>query len=200
MSADGVSHAAQGRRLGADEQLARRWRRRWAEAEEALSAAEEQDASDRDMGKLLLRVLSDRPRVDSISPRHIDRLLKGGSPPTQDAVLADVEGQTGGSGAVRCRCSEGLRDLRRSGHVPRQWRPRHQHRREDRHPSARAPPPDIANPKGPHRASRVRVQAPRHALSDCELRRRDRRGDHADPVPEASHRRTRRPHGLAGRL
>lgn len=125
MSADGVSNAAQGRRLGADEQRARRWRRRWAEAEEALSAAEAQDASDGDMGKLLLKVLSDRPRagvtptfsaeqltkiiaiaceppeesgrpvthwtpkeladeaikrgvVDSISPRHIDRLLKGG--------------------------------------------------------------------------------------------------------------------------
>jgi len=125
MSADGVSNAEQGRRLGADQQRARRWRRRWVEAEERLSGAEEQGASDRDLGKLLVEVLSDRPRagvtptftaeqltkiigiaceppeesgrpvthwtpkeladeaikrgvVESISPRHVDRLLKGG--------------------------------------------------------------------------------------------------------------------------
>ena len=125
MSADGVSNVEQGRRLGADQQLARRWRGRWAEAQERLSAAEEKDASDKDLGKLLVEVLSDRPRagvtptfsaeqltkiiaiaceppeesgrpvthwtpreladeaikrgiVETISPRHVDRLLKGG--------------------------------------------------------------------------------------------------------------------------
>lgn len=125
MSADGLSNAEQGRRLGADPQRARRWRRRWLEAQDRLAAAEEKGASDRDLGKLLVEVLNDRPRagvpptfsaeqltmiiaiaceppeesgrpvthwtpkelaaeaikrgvVESISPRHVDRLLKGG--------------------------------------------------------------------------------------------------------------------------
>ena len=125
MSADAVSNAEQGRRLGADEQLPRRWRRRWLEAQERLAAAEEKRASDKDLGQLLVEVLSDRPRagvtptfsaeqltkiialaceppeesdrppthwtprevadeaikrgiVQTISPRHVDRLLKGG--------------------------------------------------------------------------------------------------------------------------
>jgi hypothetical protein len=125
MSAAGVPNVEQGRRLGADQQRARRWRRRWVEAQERLAAAEEKEASDKDLGMLLLEVLNDRPRagvtptfsaeqltkiiaiaceppeesgrpvthwtpreladevikrgvVESISPRHVDRLLKGG--------------------------------------------------------------------------------------------------------------------------
>lgn len=124
MSGRGVSNAEQGRRLGVHEQRVRRWRRRWVEAQNRLAAAEEQGASDRDLGKLLAEVLSDQPRagvtptfsaeqltmiiavaceppeesgrpvthwtpkeladeavkrgiVESISPRHVDRLLKG---------------------------------------------------------------------------------------------------------------------------
>lgn len=126
MSAEGVSNAEQARRLGTDQQLARRWRRRWFDAQERFAAAEDKGASDKDLGNLLVEVLSDRPRagvtptfsaehltkiiaiaceppeesgrpvthwtprevadeamkrgiVDSISPRHVDRLLKGGS-------------------------------------------------------------------------------------------------------------------------
>ena len=126
MSADGVSNIEQGRRLEVDRQRPRRWRRRWAAAEERLAAAELAGASDRDLGDLLATVLSDSERpgiapkfsaeqltkiiavaceqpdeesdrpvthwtpreladevvkrgiVDSISPRHVDRLLKGG--------------------------------------------------------------------------------------------------------------------------
>ena len=125
MSADGVSNVEQGRQLGADQQLARRWRRRWLEAHERLETAEEKGASDKDLEKLLIEVLSDRQRagvtptfsaeqltkiiaiacelpeesgrpvthwtprevadeaikrgiVATISPRHVDRLLKGG--------------------------------------------------------------------------------------------------------------------------
>ncbi|MFH1530145.1 MAG: helix-turn-helix domain-containing protein, partial [Pseudomonadota bacterium] len=115
----------QGRQLGVDQQLARRWRRRWLEAYERLEMAEEKGASDKDLEKLLVEVLSDRLRagvtptfsaeqltkiiaiacelpeesgrpvthwtpkevaneaikrgiVETISPRHVDRLLKGG--------------------------------------------------------------------------------------------------------------------------
>jgi putative transposase len=125
MSADGVPNVEQGRRLGADQQRARRWRRRWLEGQERLLAAEEKAANDKDLGKLLVEVLSDRRRagvtptfsavqltkiiaiacelpeesgrpvthwtarevadeaikrgvVESISRRHVDRLLKGG--------------------------------------------------------------------------------------------------------------------------
>ena len=125
MSADGMSNAEQGRCLKADPQRPRRWRKRWAAAHDRLEAAEDKGASDRDLGRLLMELLSDLPRpgvpptfsaeqltmiiavacekpeesgrpvthwtprelvdevvkrgiVDSISPRHIDRLLKGG--------------------------------------------------------------------------------------------------------------------------
>jgi putative transposase len=125
MSAEGISNVEPGRRLNVDRQRPRRWRRRWAAAEERLAAAESEDVSDRDLGDLLVKVLSDSERpgiaprfsaeqltkilavaceppeesgrpvthwapreladevikrgiVDSISPRHVDRLLKGG--------------------------------------------------------------------------------------------------------------------------
>ena len=125
LSADGVSNAEQGRRLGIDRQRARRWRTRWADNEERLAAAEREGASDRDLAKLLRELLSDEPRsgapatftaeqltqiiavaceppeesgrpvthwtpkeladevikrdiVETISPRHVDRILKGG--------------------------------------------------------------------------------------------------------------------------
>jgi putative transposase len=125
MSAEGVSNAEQGRRLAVDRQRPRRWRRRWAAAEERLAGAEGEGVSDRDLGDLLVKVLSDSERpgiepkfsaeqltkiigvaceppeasdrpvthwtpkeltdevikrgiVDSISPRHVDRVLKGG--------------------------------------------------------------------------------------------------------------------------
>jgi putative transposase len=125
MSAEGISNVEQGRRLNVDRQRPRRWRRRWAAAEERLAVAEGEDVSDRELGELLVTVLSDSERpgvdpkfsaeqltkiiavaceppeesgrpvthwtpreltdevikrgiVDSISPRHVDRLLKGG--------------------------------------------------------------------------------------------------------------------------
>ncbi len=134
MSAAGVSNAEQGRRLNIDRQRARRWRLRWVAAEERLAAAENKDASAKDLEALLVDVLSDSKRpggpttfsaeqltriiavacekpeesdrpvthwtprelvdevvkrgiVDSISPRHIDRLLKGGiSVPTRASI------------------------------------------------------------------------------------------------------------------
>jgi putative transposase len=104
LSADGVSNVEQGRVLGVDRQRARRWRTRWAENQERLADAEREGASDKDLAKLvgaLLAVACELPEecgrpvthwtprelvdevikrgiVESISPRHVDRLLKGG--------------------------------------------------------------------------------------------------------------------------
>ena len=125
LSADGVSNVEQGRMLGIDRQRSRRWRTRWSENQERLADAEREGATDKDLAKLLLALLSDEPRpgtpptftaaqltqiiavaceppvdcgrpvthwtpreladevtkrgiVETISPRHVDRLLKGG--------------------------------------------------------------------------------------------------------------------------
>lgn len=125
MSAQGLSNTEQGRRLDVDRQRSRRWRTRWASNEERLAAAEQEEATDKDLAKLLASLLeddgragappkftaeqltqiiavacelpedSDRPVthwtpreladevkqrgiVESISPRHVDRVLKGG--------------------------------------------------------------------------------------------------------------------------
>ena len=131
MSAEGVSNEEQGRRLRVDRQRVRRWRTRWSKNEERLAAAEQEEATDKDLARLLREVLADDPRpggpptftaeqltqiiavacelpedserpvthwtpreladevikrgiVESISPRHVDRLLKGGlSVPTR---------------------------------------------------------------------------------------------------------------------
>ena len=126
LSADGVSNAEQGRRLGVDRQRVRRWRTRWVENEERLAAVEQQGVNDKDLAGLLRELLADEPRpggppkftaeqltqilavaceqpqdcgrpvthwtpreltdeviqrqiVPSISPRHVDRILKGGT-------------------------------------------------------------------------------------------------------------------------
>ena len=104
---------------------ARRWRTRWSQHRDRLAEAEREGATDKDLAKLLLALLSDEPRpgtpptftaeqltliiavaceppeacgrpvthwtpreladevikrgiVETISPRHVDRLLKGG--------------------------------------------------------------------------------------------------------------------------
>lgn len=125
LSADGVSNIGQARRLDVDRQRVRRWRTRWADAEERLTAAERKGANDDDLTGLIRCVLTDELRpgtpptfsaeqltriisvacerpeesdrpvthwtpreladevikrgiVETISPRHIDRILKGG--------------------------------------------------------------------------------------------------------------------------
>ena len=76
MSADGVANVEQGRRLNADQQLARRWRRRWLEAHERLARAEEKGASEKHLHKLLVEVLSDRPRGGVIPTFSAEQLTK----------------------------------------------------------------------------------------------------------------------------
>lgn len=126
MSVEGISNAEQGRRLDVDRQRVRRWRRRWAAAEEALAAAEAKGVREGDLKHLMSNVLGDDERtgrpaeitaeqvasiiavacevpsecgrpvthwnsrelteevlkrniVDSITPRHVRRLLKRGT-------------------------------------------------------------------------------------------------------------------------
>lgn len=62
MSADGRENADQAEALGVDRQRVRRWRHRWAKAQEALAAAEAKGASDADLEALLLAVLADDER------------------------------------------------------------------------------------------------------------------------------------------
>lgn len=142
MSAEGVDNAEQARRLGqgVDVQRVRRWRNRWAASEDDLAGAEAEEATDKDLEKRILDVLSDKARsgtpptftpeqltrilavgceppgdsglpvshwtppelarevikrkiVESISPRHVDRFLKGGRhTATQEQVLDDLQG------------------------------------------------------------------------------------------------------------
>jgi len=112
-------------KLGVDPQRVRRWRNRWAQAQDSLQIAEEKQSKDKDLEAVILRLLADLHRnggitkfspvqvaqiislacekpedsglpvshwtppelareaakrgiVESISPRQVDRFLKGG--------------------------------------------------------------------------------------------------------------------------
>jgi transposase len=65
MSDAGRANEHQAEELGVDRQRVRRWRSRWAKASAALTAAEEDGATDKDLGKLVLAVLADDERSGS---------------------------------------------------------------------------------------------------------------------------------------
>ena len=62
LSAAGLHNEAQGDKLGVDRQRVRRWRHRWARAMASLLAAEAAGASDQDLEKLIIGVLTDVTR------------------------------------------------------------------------------------------------------------------------------------------
>ncbi len=62
LSATGMHNEAQGDELGVDRQRVRRWRHRWARAMAALLAAEAAGATDQDLEKLIIGVLTDVTR------------------------------------------------------------------------------------------------------------------------------------------
>lgn len=62
MSAAGRKNEEQAAELSVDRQRVRRWRSRWAKASETLKAAEDQGAKDKDLERLILRVLKDDER------------------------------------------------------------------------------------------------------------------------------------------
>ena len=59
LSATGMHNEAQGDELGVDRQRVRRWRHRWARGMASLQAAEAAGASDQDLEKLIIGVLTD---------------------------------------------------------------------------------------------------------------------------------------------
>jgi putative transposase len=62
MSAEGRTNENQANELGVDRQRVRRWRHRWARAQESLGTAEEEGASAKDFEKLVIGVLKDDAR------------------------------------------------------------------------------------------------------------------------------------------
>ena len=62
MGTDGVSTREIAEQLTVDPQRVRRWRRRWAQIEARLAAAELEGVSERDLEELICEALSDRPR------------------------------------------------------------------------------------------------------------------------------------------
>jgi putative transposase len=147
LSAEGVPNKDQAAQLEMGQEAIGRWRQRWLEGQDELAAAEDDDVSDLELERLILKILGDAPRsgapprfaahqlaqlfslackspeecgvplshwtpsalaqemqkqghVDSISPRQVDRFLKGGeSTATQGRVLAAKHTQ--GPRAVR---------------------------------------------------------------------------------------------------
>lgn len=68
----------QAKRFGVDRQRVRRWRNRWVEAAPRFLAAEEQEASDADLERLIREVLSDRPRPGgptTFTPEEVTDIL-----------------------------------------------------------------------------------------------------------------------------
>ena len=92
MSADSLNNTEQARRLGdgVDQQRIRRWRNRWAEKEDALSLAEANQAIDKDLMKLIVSALSDKPRSGApatFTPEQIIRILAVACEPPSESDL-----------------------------------------------------------------------------------------------------------------
>jgi len=62
LSAEGLANETQADKLGLDRQRVRRWRHRWARARPALDAAEQREASAKDLEKLIIGILTDDDR------------------------------------------------------------------------------------------------------------------------------------------
>jgi hypothetical protein len=90
MSAEGRTNIAQAAELGVDRQRVRRWRGRWASAEERLAGAEKEGVSDKDLKELILGVLRDEHRdggVTKFSPEQVAAIIALACEPPRDSGL-----------------------------------------------------------------------------------------------------------------
>lgn len=78
LSAEGWANEAQADELGIDRQRVRRWRHRWAGARPALDAAENREASEKDLEKLIIGILTDDDRCGAptkFTPEQITGII-----------------------------------------------------------------------------------------------------------------------------
>jgi putative transposase len=75
MSADGRDNEDQADELGVDRQRVRRWRHRWAKANEALASAENEGASDKELEKLIIGLLADEERSGAPSKFSAEQVV-----------------------------------------------------------------------------------------------------------------------------
>ena len=90
MSADGMANLHQSEILRVDRQRIRRWRGRWAGAYEALVAAENEEATDRDLEQLIVTALSDEERSGApptFSPEQVAAIIALACEPPEDSGL-----------------------------------------------------------------------------------------------------------------
>lgn len=88
MSAAGRLNAHQADELGVDRQRVRRWRRRWAGAEQVLADAEAEGATDKDLEALILRMLADNARSGTppkFTPEQVASIIALACEPPEDS-------------------------------------------------------------------------------------------------------------------
>jgi putative transposase len=89
-SAEGEINIEQADKLGVDRQRVRRWRVRWAKAEEALAGAEAEGASDEDLRERIRDVLSDEHRSGApakFTPEQVVSIVALACEPPADSAL-----------------------------------------------------------------------------------------------------------------
>lgn len=90
MSAEGQPNLDQAAELDVDRQRVRRWRGRWAAAQERLAAAENEGVSDNDLRGMILGVLRDDHRnggVSKFSPEQVAAIIALACEPPADSGL-----------------------------------------------------------------------------------------------------------------
>lgn len=90
MSREGRRNLHQAAALGVDRQRVRRWRGRWAAAQEKLDAAEEEGATDNDLKAMIVAVLSDGERSGGppkFSPEQVASIIALACEPPGDSGL-----------------------------------------------------------------------------------------------------------------
>jgi hypothetical protein len=87
-SAEGRPNLHQAAALGGDRQRVRRWRYRWAAAQQELAAAEQHNASDQELAAKIIGVLSDDPRCGAppkFSPEQVASSIALACEPPEDS-------------------------------------------------------------------------------------------------------------------